>query len=638
MAKKNVTYVLSLEDRLSRPAANIEKNFRRLDKAAERTGSSITRFLGAAVLTIGVQRLGSEIIETTAEIQALNNAIVFASGTAQEGANNLQFIERTANDLGLSIRAAKEGFKTFSGATIGTNIQGDQTREIFESVSIAASAMGLSADNAKGTFIALGQILGKGKVQAEELRGQLGERIPGAFGIAARAMGVTTQELDKMLERGELLAEDFLPKFSKELRKTFEGAIPKSTKSLRANLNRLESTFDKLSIAIGTRFNRQINKGISTVSDFAKSLTSLVEVPLSESLRETRSELNAEFNLLKNANIPLDKRQSLIENINLRYGTYLENLLDEKSSLEDIEAAQMAANRSLIEKIKLSAKEEIIRKESQKLLELQKDLFEAQLKFEKKSFLLGGQREKEIKSRIKEIQEENQAILEQRKITAKEQVQEIRQVIKSEQDKEKLDKITLDIEAAQDLIQVKSQINKVNRVIKRERLETPLIDFDIRTERTGKSLLELNNELRTIRRSKGIGLPQAAKEVKELQAEVKGAEKELQDLQKALKLDVQTDDLEKRISVTTQADKDLKDGIQTEAKKISVGATADKDLKDGIQTIKGAAPKTFNINIENLVKEFTVSTTNLSEGQAEIKSKVVEAMAEALADVQPVVK
>ena len=44
-------------------------------------------------------------------------------------------------------------------------------------------------------MLALAQMASKGTVQAEELRGQLGERLPGAFKIAAAAMGVTQAEL-----------------------------------------------------------------------------------------------------------------------------------------------------------------------------------------------------------------------------------------------------------------------------------------------------------------------------------------------------------------------------------------------------------------------------------------------------------
>lgn len=67
----------------------------------------------------------------------------------------------------------------------------------------------------QGAFLALGQMISKGKVQAEELRGQLGERLPGAFQLAAKAMNMTTAELDKFMADGKLTAEELLPKLAK---------------------------------------------------------------------------------------------------------------------------------------------------------------------------------------------------------------------------------------------------------------------------------------------------------------------------------------------------------------------------------------------------------------------------------------
>ena len=86
-------------------------------------------------------------------------------------------------------------------------------------------------------------MISKGTVSAEELRGQLGERLPGAFNLAAKAMGVTTSELGKMLENGEIMAGDLLPKLALELNKTFGDKIVGSVDSLQASVNRLDNSF-----------------------------------------------------------------------------------------------------------------------------------------------------------------------------------------------------------------------------------------------------------------------------------------------------------------------------------------------------------------------------------------------------------
>ena len=104
--------------------------------------------------------------------------------------------------------------------------------------------MGLSAEQSSGAFMALQQMLSKGTVQAEELRGQLGERIPGAFEYAAQAMGVTTRELGKMLEQGQVVAEDFVPKFADVLRNQFAKDVPAAAASARAAMDHRSKTCD----------------------------------------------------------------------------------------------------------------------------------------------------------------------------------------------------------------------------------------------------------------------------------------------------------------------------------------------------------------------------------------------------------
>ena len=54
----------------------------------------------------------------------------------------------------------------------------------------------------------------------------------------------------------------------------------------------------------------------------------------------------------------------------------------------------------------------------------------------------------------------------------------------------------------------------------------------------------------------------------------------------------------------------------------------------GITKITSAAPKIFNINIDSLIENFTISTTNLRDGTTAVKQQLTEAMLTMLADVQ----
>ena len=175
---------------------------------------------------------------------------------------------------GTAPTAPKHG--KLQSASRGTILEGQKTRDIFTAVASAGAVMRLSADQQSGALLAISQMMSKGVVSAEELRGQLGERLPGAFQIAARAMGVTTAELQKMLEAGELTAENFLPKFAAALQESVNGSLPAAEKSARAQLQRLENSFTEFKLRIASsglldKVAEQLERLLSHIGNMADS-------------------------------------------------------------------------------------------------------------------------------------------------------------------------------------------------------------------------------------------------------------------------------------------------------------------------------------------------------------------------------
>lgn len=66
---------------------------------------------------------------------------------------------------------------------------------------------------------------------------------------------------------------------------------------------------------------------------------------------------------------------------------------------------------------------------------------------------------------------------------------------------------------------------------------------------------------------------------------------------------------------------------------LTPGGKKGKGLKTGISEVKAGAPKTFNINIEKLVDEFKVQTTNMEQAPSRVKDMVQQALLTALADL-----
>jgi len=253
--------------RFNSEANNTNKSMGELGSIVGKVGG----VLGGLFAVSQIKQFAAAVVETTVKFEAMRKAIDFASGSAEMGNKNFEFIRQTAQKLGLDLRGAVEGYKTFASAANLAGQSSQETNRQFAAVAKAAQVMGLSAEDTKGAFLALGQMMSKGNVQAEELRGQLGERLVGAFGIAAKAMGVTTQELNKMLQKGQVLAADFLPKFATELENTFGKGNDQVT-TLAASQNRFNSSIDQLILAIGNKLNPFLKGAYDLAAGIAKSL------------------------------------------------------------------------------------------------------------------------------------------------------------------------------------------------------------------------------------------------------------------------------------------------------------------------------------------------------------------------------
>ncbi len=222
------------------PLSGIGARIRSLGAIASRSGAfMVGMFAGVTALSVGLFKLSSSALNAGRVFEASMARFKAASGSIEIAGKNMAFVVQTALKLGLRIDTSARAFSRLAASAAGTALEGEGARKVFLAVSKAAAALRLDGQEVEGTFRAIEQMMSKGSVQAEELRGQLGERLPGAFRIAAEAMGVSTSELGKMLKAGEVLAEDFLPKLADALESTFGDAAEDNINSFTGSMANL---------------------------------------------------------------------------------------------------------------------------------------------------------------------------------------------------------------------------------------------------------------------------------------------------------------------------------------------------------------------------------------------------------------
>ena len=175
-------------------------------------------FAGAAIgAQVGMirQSLG-EVAKTVAEINSMKIALAGVSKSAEDYNRSFASVIEISKEFLFPIDKAIGEFTKLKAAVVGAGLGTEEATDVFKGFAAAILATGGDAEKLSGALLAASQVFSKNKVQAEELRGQISERLPGAFATFASSIGVSTQELDKMLRDGKVSTKNFV-EFSRTL-------------------------------------------------------------------------------------------------------------------------------------------------------------------------------------------------------------------------------------------------------------------------------------------------------------------------------------------------------------------------------------------------------------------------------------
>ncbi|MEH1808470.1 tape measure protein [Nostoc sp.] len=222
--------------------------------------------------------LATDAFKAFVELDRLKTALNFASGGTAGGAQNLAFVRKTVDDLKIPLKSSTEGFVGLAAAARGTSLEGKGTRELFLGMADASTVLSLSSEQTSRAFLALQQALSKGKLSSEEMRQQLAESgLTGALGIAARAMGVTEQEFSRLLDTGQIISENFLPKFSKQLQAEFGDAAKDASGNAQSAIFGVENAFLSLQQGVGEGIAPAATAGLNVFAVVLKGIASVAK-------------------------------------------------------------------------------------------------------------------------------------------------------------------------------------------------------------------------------------------------------------------------------------------------------------------------------------------------------------------------
>ena len=212
---------------------------------------------GGAIVggAIGAQvgQLRQAIGETatyTASIEKLKIALQGVAGSQLSYAQALQIAEDAVRNLNVPQETAIAGITRLTAAVKGAGGEVTDAGLVFQNITKAIKATGGGAQDVQGAITAMVQVFSKGKVSAEELSGQLGERLPGAVTLFAKANELSLPQLQKLLKEGSVGLNELM-NFVQLLGTEYGQTALKMAASTEDAGARLQIAFNDMKLSIG---------------------------------------------------------------------------------------------------------------------------------------------------------------------------------------------------------------------------------------------------------------------------------------------------------------------------------------------------------------------------------------------------
>lgn len=236
------------------------------------------------VTYFGIRSLKS-IFDTASRIQLVQKSIQGLTKDTQDW----DYIQRQAFEKGVDLEVVAKGYRNFYSSAKMAGFDKGGIQQMYSDMLLSTRAIGASTQQTEGALLALEQMLSKGRVSMEELRRQMGNAIPGAFEIGARAMNMTTAEFNNFVQKVGIASSEFVPKFIKQLKEEYAGGFQGIAETLSFATTRLSVAW-KL-------FQLELFEG-ETGKSFARMIDSLAKLMVSPEFKQFAKNLGQILELI----------------------------------------------------------------------------------------------------------------------------------------------------------------------------------------------------------------------------------------------------------------------------------------------------------------------------------------------------
>lgn len=195
MADTSVRIIVGLKDEFSRYQSRITNGLEQIRRQVFSLNTAIGVF-GAGALAKG-------FLDTAAQMDKTLTLLKRLEGSGEAARASFEWMLKFGQN-----NAAVANIEQFQQAFVRLKVAGlDPASGSLQALTDAVAAFGGGSEDLQKASVAVFQMAGKGAINMEELRQQLGERVPTAMKIMARELNISVEQLNKFTETSVLVGE-----------------------------------------------------------------------------------------------------------------------------------------------------------------------------------------------------------------------------------------------------------------------------------------------------------------------------------------------------------------------------------------------------------------------------------------------
>lgn len=244
-AKDLASLALSGVEKATRKLSDVTQTYHKTLNSLNSTADAFRANMQRLAAVIGAAGVARSFIEINASAEKTKLMLGGIMGSAEKATEAFEWLLEVSTKAPFSIGAMKDAFVKLQVAGL------DPMRGSLETLMDAISAFGGADQDLQMAAVAIQQMAGKGVISMEELRQQLGERVPTAMKAMAEGLGMNMQEMVNAIESGNLSTEKGLNAMMGKLKEWYGGTGVDMMNSWTGLISNLKVAWEKFMLVLG---------------------------------------------------------------------------------------------------------------------------------------------------------------------------------------------------------------------------------------------------------------------------------------------------------------------------------------------------------------------------------------------------